>query len=89
MAAETQLTFRRKRSGEAHLARVTADGRIELSDGRRFKSPSTAAAAASGRGPFDGRTAWALDGGTLLDVLRQRLLDTVRLATRRYRCSAT
>ncbi|WP_330478530.1 hypothetical protein OG301_24525 [Streptomyces platensis] len=77
LAAGTQLTFRRKRSGEAHPARVTADGRIELSDGRRFKSPSTAAAAASGRGPFDGWTAWALDDGTLLDVLRQRLLDTV------------
>ncbi|GAQ54718.1 CBS domain-containing protein [Streptomyces acidiscabies] len=72
-----QLTFWRKRSGEAHRARVTEDGRIELSDGQRFKSPSAAAAAATGRGPHDGWTAWALDDGTLLDVLRQKLLDTV------------
>ncbi|MEV7851051.1 CBS domain-containing protein [Streptomyces sp. NPDC088183] len=77
LAAGARLTFRRKRSGEAHLARVTTDGRIELSDGRRFTSPSAAAAAASGRGPFDGWTAWALDDDTLLDVLRQTLLDTV------------
>ncbi|MER5869431.1 CBS domain-containing protein [Streptomyces sp. NPDC002044] len=77
LTAGAPLVFRRKRSGVAHSARVTADGRIELSDGRRFKSPSAAAAAASGRGPFDGWTAWALDGVTLLDVLRQRLLDTV------------
>ncbi|WNF29212.1 hypothetical protein RI138_21605 [Streptomyces sp. C11-1] len=73
----TQLTFRRKQSGEAHLAKVTGDSRIELSDGQRFKSPSAAAAAATGRGPYDGWTAWALDDGTLLDVLRQSLLDTV------------
>ncbi|WP_257578355.1 hypothetical protein [Streptomyces sp. JJ38] len=77
LTAGTQLTFRRKQSGEAHLAKVTGDGRIELSDGRQFKSPSTAAAAATGRGPFDGWTAWALADGTLLDVLRQSLLDTV------------
>lgn len=78
LTAGTQLTFRRKQSGEAHLAKVTGDGRIELSDGRQFKSPSAAAAAATGRGPFDGWTAWALaDDGTLLDVLRQSLLDTV------------
>ena len=77
LTAGTRLTFRRKRSREAHLAQVTGDGRIELSDGQRFKSPSTAAAAATGRGPYDGWTAWALDDGTLLDALRQRLLDTV------------
>jgi hypothetical protein len=77
LAAGTQLTFLRKRSGEAHLARVAADGKIELGDGQRFTSPSAAAAAASGRGPFDGWTAWALDDGTLLDVPRQTLLDTV------------
>ncbi|MEU1798724.1 CBS domain-containing protein [Streptomyces californicus] len=77
LTAGTQLTFRRKQSGEAHLAKVTRDGRIELSDGRQFKSPSAAAAAATGRGPFDGWTAWALAEGTLLDVLRQSLLDTV------------
>ncbi|MFH9298227.1 CBS domain-containing protein [Streptomyces sp. NPDC017520] len=75
--AGTQLAFRQRRSKETHLARVTADGRIELGDGRRFKSPSTAAAAATGRGPYDGWTAWELEDGTLLDVLRQNLLDSV------------
>ncbi|MFC7796681.1 hypothetical protein ACFUIZ_02120 [Streptomyces cinereoruber] len=77
LTAGTQLTFRRKQSGEAHPAKVTSDGRIELSDGRQFKSPSAAAAAATGRGPFDGWTAWALTDGILLDALRQSLLDTV------------
>ncbi|MGG8407167.1 CBS domain-containing protein, partial [Streptomyces sp. 12297] len=72
-----RLTFRQRRSGQKHLAQVTADGRIELGDGQRFKSPSAAAAAATGRGPYDGWTSWALDDGTLLDALRQRLLDTV------------
>lgn len=77
LTAGTQLIFRRKQSGDAHLANVTGDGRIELSDGRQFKSPSAAAAAATGRGPYDGWTAWALADGTLLDVLRQSLLDMV------------
>ncbi|MET8753429.1 CBS domain-containing protein [Streptomyces sp. NPDC004667] len=77
LSAGTRLTFRQRRSGQEHLAQVTADGRIELSDGQRFKSPSAAAAAATGRGPYDGWTAWALEGGTLLDALRQKLLDTV------------
>lgn len=77
LAAGTDLVFRRKRSGKVYPARVTADGRIELPDGQRFNSPSTAAAAATGRGPFDGWTSWAVDGGPLLDVLRQELLDTV------------
>ncbi|MFJ3087540.1 CBS domain-containing protein [Streptomyces sp. NPDC086838] len=72
-----RLTFSQRRSGKKHLAQVTADGRIELANGQRFKTPSTAAAAATGRGPYDGWTAWALDDGTLLDALRQRLLDTV------------
>ncbi|NEB39919.1 CBS domain-containing protein [Streptomyces sp. SID14515] len=77
LKAGAQLAFRRRRSGEVHIAHVTADGRIELRDGRRFKSPSTAAAAATGRGPYDGWTAWELEDGTLLDVPRQELLDSV------------
>ncbi|MGW7095969.1 restriction system modified-DNA reader domain-containing protein [Streptomyces sp. NPDC054874] len=77
LKAGTRLAFPRRRSGEVHLAEVTADGRIELSDGRRFKSPSTAAAAATGRGPYDGWTAWELENGALLDILRQELLDSV------------
>ncbi|MFF7728242.1 CBS domain-containing protein [Streptomyces sp. NPDC008001] len=76
LSAGARLTFRQRRAGQEYLAQVTADGRIQLSDGQRFKSPSAAAAAATGRGPYDGWTAWALDDGTLLDVVRQRLLDT-------------
>ncbi|WP_369189917.1 CBS domain-containing protein [Streptomyces sp. R08] len=77
LPAGTRLTFRRRRSGEAHLAHVTEDGKIELSDGQQFSSPSAAAAEATGRGPLDGWTAWTLDDGTLLDAVRQTLLDTV------------
>ncbi|MGW3392012.1 restriction system modified-DNA reader domain-containing protein [Streptomyces cinereoruber] len=77
LGAGTRLTFRQRRSRQEHLAQVTSDGRIELSDGQRFKSPSAAAAAATGRGPYDGWTSWALDDGNLLDAVRQEFLDTV------------
>lgn len=71
-----QLTFQRPRVGETHIARITNDQLIELSDGQQFKSPSRAAAAAVGRGSFDGWHVWALDDGTTLDALRQGLLDS-------------
>ncbi|MFH8348214.1 CBS domain-containing protein [Streptomyces sp. NPDC018045] len=72
-----QLTFERPRIGETHAARVSKDHLIELVDGQQFKSPSSAAIAAVGSGSFDGWHAWALDDGTTLDALRQRLLDSV------------
>ncbi|QDY78727.1 CBS domain-containing protein [Streptomyces qinzhouensis] len=77
LVPDSPLIFRRRRSGHEHHARVTADGRIALSNGRQFRTPSQAAAAATGRGPFDGWTAWELADGTPLDELRQNLLDTV------------
>ncbi|MEV4440021.1 CBS domain-containing protein [Streptomyces sp. NPDC049577] len=73
----TRLTFARPRVGETHTARVTDDHLMELADGQRFQSPSRAAAVAVGRGSFDGWHAWALPDGTMLDSLRQQLLDTV------------
>ncbi|MFE9252382.1 CBS domain-containing protein [Streptomyces sp. NPDC007088] len=75
LAAGTRLTFPRRRSGQEYTGFVTADGKIELPNGRKFRTPSKAAAAATGRGPYDGWTAWQLPDGTLLDALRQELLD--------------
>ncbi|MET9717698.1 CBS domain-containing protein [Streptomyces rochei] len=75
LPAGTQLTFPRRRSGQEYTGFVTVDGKIELPNGRRFPTPSKAAAAATGRGPFDGWTAWQLPDGTLLDALRQEFLD--------------
>ncbi|MEY9937032.1 CBS domain-containing protein [Streptacidiphilus sp. MAP5-3] len=72
----TTLKFERVRIGTSHTAVVTPDGRLELPGGRLFRSPSRAAAAAVGGGTFDGWHAWCLPGGTVLDTLRQRLLDT-------------
>ncbi|MFZ3499972.1 CBS domain-containing protein [Streptomyces sp. 5.8] len=69
------LTFDRPRVGETHTARIASDHRIELLDGRRFKSPSAAASAAVGTGSFDGWEAWTVTGGSLLSTLRQQLLD--------------
>ncbi|NUK32314.1 CBS domain-containing protein [Streptomyces lunaelactis] len=70
-----ELVFDRPRVGSRHTARVIPDGRFELPDGQTFRSPSQAAAAAVGAGSFDGWHAWALPDGTMLDDLRQRLLD--------------
>ncbi len=70
-----KLTFERPRRGERHHAEVAANGRVRLSDGQLFRSPSSAAIAAVGGGSFDGWHAWTLDGGKTLDQLRQQLLD--------------
>ncbi|MCX5397799.1 hypothetical protein OHA55_12515 [Streptomyces sp. NBC_00102] len=75
LAAGTQLTFLRQRSGQEYTGFVTVDGKIELPNGQRFPTPSKAVAAATGRGPYDGWTAWRLPDGTLLDSLRQAFLD--------------
>ncbi|MFF6637713.1 CBS domain-containing protein [Streptomyces althioticus] len=69
------LTFERPRIGKTYSALVTDRGWIQLMDGREFRSPSRAAAAAVGTGTFDGWHAWALSDGQTLDQLRQRFLD--------------
>lgn len=73
----TALVFERPRKGTVHLAHVSKDHAIKLADGRQFASPSKAAKAAVGKGSFDGWNAWALRDGTLLDTLRQQLLDSL------------
>ncbi|MFD7912562.1 CBS domain-containing protein [Streptomyces sp. NPDC059752] len=73
--AGAKLTFERPRRGEKHQAEVAADGKVKLSDGQLFLSPSRAATAAVGRGSFDGWHAWTLADGRTLDQLRQQLLD--------------
>jgi CBS domain-containing protein len=72
-----QLVFNRPRLGTTYQAAVTAEGRLQLLDGRTFASPSRAASAAAG-GSLDGWHAWQVDpDGEFLDALRQRLLDRV------------
>ncbi|MFE7193758.1 CBS domain-containing protein [Kitasatospora sp. NPDC057541] len=70
-----KLTFERPRKDETHHATVVEEGKVRLSDGQLFRSPSTAAIAAVGRGSFDGWTAWVLDDGRTLDAVRQDFLD--------------
>jgi len=74
------LRFERPRRGLVHRARVLPNGAVELEDGRRFASPSRAAAAAADARAFDGWHAWVLEAtGQSLDSLRQELLDQVLL----------
>ncbi|WP_245225014.1 CBS domain-containing protein [Streptomyces smyrnaeus] len=70
-----KLKFERPRMGEKHHAEVATNGKVRLSDGQLFRSPSRAAIAAVGGGSFDGWHAWTLDDGRTLDQLRQQLLD--------------
>jgi CBS domain-containing protein len=72
-----RLIFHRPRVGETHRAEVRGDGTIQLPNGRIYPSPSRAAAAAVGRGSFDGWHAWSLDDGRTLDQIRQKFLDDV------------
>lgn len=76
LEAESKLRFDRKRFRETHIATVRHDGRIEISGGRVFKTPSGAAKAVAGGIQIDGWHAWRVDGTEeMLDTLRQRLLD--------------
>ncbi|OLT16907.1 hypothetical protein BJF80_05635 [Serinicoccus sp. CUA-874] len=76
LGAGTDLEFHRPRLAERHHAKVLADGRLALEDGRTFASPSRAAGAAIG-GAVDGWYAWrVIETGDLLAHLRQRLLDS-------------
>ena len=71
-----RLRFRRPLKGSEHYATVTAEGHITLDDGQVFRSPSKAAAVATGAKALDGWTAWVVESaGVTLDVLRGRLLD--------------
>jgi hypothetical protein len=61
LSAGTVLTF--ERSGKKAEAAVTVDGQLVV-DGKAYRSPSTAAAAALGLKAANGWVSWRLDGGT-------------------------
>lgn len=70
------LRFVRSRMRLTYRAEVLPDGRLQLPDGRAYKSPSRAAMVAAGMRAVDGWHAWVVDStGTLLDKLRQQFLD--------------
>lgn len=72
------LSYARSRIGDVYHARVLASGRLQLDDGQEFRSPSRAAAVASGSRAVAGWHVWTVDAsGETLDVLRRRLLDQV------------
>lgn len=76
LAVGDRLRFSRPRKGSEHSAAITADGLITLDDGQVFRTPSKAAAAATGAKALDGWTAWVVESaGVTLDILRGRLLD--------------
>lgn len=64
-------------AGQAATATVVLPGRIRLTSGQEFQTPSPAAAAAIGSGSLDGWNYWRTAAGRTLDALRQDLLDRV------------
>ncbi len=77
LAEGDELVYRRRRAGETHHARIIGQGRIGLSDGGEFTTPSSAARAVAGSA-IDGWTAWTVArSGELLDTVRQKFLDDV------------
>ena len=70
-----EIEWRRKKSGQTIYAVITEEGEIELPDGRKFMSPSGAAAKAAGIRAVDGWMVWTVKrlDGLLLDVLRAEL----------------
>lgn len=70
-----ELTFSRPSIGETHRATVTASGKLRLSDGQEFPTPSRAARVAADGGSFDGWHYWLTSSGKSLDSLRQTLLE--------------
>lgn len=72
------LSYRPPHSAAAHKAAVTDRGRIRLSDGREFTTPSGAATAVNSARAVHGWYAWRLDtDGPFLHDLRRRLLQAV------------
>ena len=79
LAPGDELVFSRPRIGESFRAHLTEKGTIRLPDGQEYRTPSSAAKAASGMAAVDGWAAWTLSrSGELLDTLRQRFLDSKR-----------
>ncbi|MFJ7266387.1 DUF4357 domain-containing protein [Streptomyces sp. NPDC099050] len=69
---EQRLIWRRRNLGQEHYAQVTAEGHLELADGRVCDSPSGACDAVA-QSKSNGWDAWRTEDGTTLSVLRDRL----------------
>ncbi|GAA1276075.1 hypothetical protein GCM10009609_43830 [Pseudonocardia aurantiaca] len=70
VSTPAQLIWNRPKKGEKHEATLLANGKIRLSDGREFGSPSGAAMGAADVVSYDGWYAWRLatDGRTLNQI---------------------
>jgi CBS domain-containing protein len=75
ISAGEQLRFSRPRSGEDHLATVSATGRIVFPDGTEHSTPSDAAKAVTDT-QVNGWTCWRTSAGRILASLRSEFLDT-------------
>jgi hypothetical protein len=76
LATPVALVWNRPRKGARYEATLLATGRIRLSDGREFPSPSGAAMAAAEVVSYDGWYAWRVgDSGPSLHELRRRLSE--------------
>ncbi|MFB7930853.1 restriction system modified-DNA reader domain-containing protein [Streptomyces sp. NPDC056039] len=65
------LVWRRRNLGHEYRAHVTAEGNLQLEDGRIYDSPSGACSALT-QGSVNGWDAWRTDGGASLNALRGR-----------------
>lgn len=72
-----QLVWERPRLGVTYAATITSNGALELSDGRRFASPSRAAVEAARVPSMDGWLAWKVPriNNALLNDLRIQLVQ--------------
>lgn len=79
LTCPVDLVWTRPRKGDQFAAVLGADGRITLSDGRVFVSPSGAAMAAAEVVSYDGWYAWRLPDGRSLNDLRHSIADASTL----------
>lgn len=80
LAPNTQFVWRRQREyrGITHKAKLTAAGRIELSGGKTYPTPSAAARVLNDDRPVNGWVVWKVGnerGPSLADVRKQLQQD--------------
>lgn len=75
LKAGEELRFARPRKGVVHTAQVLADGQLRLADGRCYRTPAAAIAAAAGHTTTDGWRLWrcASDNRALMDLREDHL----------------
>jgi CBS domain-containing protein len=83
IGAGDRLRFTRPRAGEEHVATVSSKGRIVLSDGSEYDTPSDAARAVTNT-QVNGWIAWRTDANRTLASLRNQLRDAVAGVTTSY-----